>query len=289
MGEPASEKTKENITNPLADALDANAESKPQLDYAKKVPGYPADVAEITETDPDLYSRLLPKMKEEMKKQIKGREPRHGDIIGTTIDKYAHFLLIDDNAKPKERMFKAKQETNEAKSEQAKEPVQIPEKAKDYKEVTTLPAGVLDRAIAQYKKDHKNKSMEHGSTASEYDKDNYEYYIIYDETKQGGPYRFLKSPKPIPRQAVEMISNDQLRGLIENFDTYVEMADKDVPGGIPQDAEKFYKSDQKKPMEHTSTAYVTKGNVEYCVLYDAGKKSMSNNPYRVFKPKPKQA
>jgi len=67
-------------TNPMADALEANAEAKPPVDLEKKIPGYPKDTPEVTDKNSEKYKKakdeLLPKLEAQLKKTEQGTETR---------------------------------------------------------------------------------------------------------------------------------------------------------------------------------------------------------------------
>ena len=204
MGNPEAKESLP-VSNPLADALQDNAEQKPKLDYAKKITGYPNECPEITDTASDQYKKILqvlmPKLKDSIKKPSP-RAPRHSDVIGGVVDGHVCYLLIDENATPKERVFRTGEE--KPRSGQGEEATEIPpekveQKTKGYPEITDKnpPADVVKRALDTYKS-QRGRDMQHEEVATAFDAKDYEYVVLRDDFHKPKPYRIFKSKDPVP-------------------------------------------------------------------------------------------
>jgi hypothetical protein len=198
-GSEAKEKVA--TTNPFADAFEANAEKKPPVDIARKVPGYPEEVAEIKENDSDRYKKVIDKLLPELQKalQKQNRKPRHGDAWGGQVDGYSSFLVIDENASPRERVFVAKEKTMEGgqKTEASEIPPEVLQaKTKNYREIENNPPPDIIRQAKETFKKAQGREMEHEETATAFDSKDFEYVVLRDDYKK--KFRVFKSPEPVP-------------------------------------------------------------------------------------------
>lgn len=186
------------ISNPTADAFEANAEDKKKLDYSQEVPFYPDGTVELTDRNSESNKKIVADLLKKMTTQNK-RPARHGDKAGMEIDNYGYYLLIDENANPVEKLFKAKEPTGKAGSEQGGEiPKEIvKEKTKGYPEIKIAPPDVLQRALKTFK-DQRGRDMDNEETSTAFDTKDYEYVVLCDKSKKNNPYRVFKSPNPVP-------------------------------------------------------------------------------------------
>jgi hypothetical protein len=194
--------TPKSSTEAFANAFEATAEQKPPLDL-QKLAGYPEKTTE-EKNNTDRYKKikdeLLPKLEAQFKKRDPDRKPQHGDAKGGTIDNKSCFLVIDDNANPRERVFIAKTENAQEGQTIEFEPIpadKITAKAPGYKEIPAI-ADKIAKAKEEFKK-QRGREIEHGEIASIFDDKDYEYILLRDESRQGNKsYRLFKSNQPIP-------------------------------------------------------------------------------------------
>ena len=187
-------------TNAFADQLEKTAEKNADKNEGKQKIDIKNIVGNAKEIKPDnaaLYNKLLNQLMSDLKKNIKPREPQHGDKIGGTIDETGCYLVIDENNKPSARIF-----MNEKKHEaagNAQEGItedEIMSKAPyGYSEMANPPADIVKYAkelfSQQAKAQDKAKGMQHGDLVRVTEGSTI-YIVIRDDHKKKD--RVFKSP-----------------------------------------------------------------------------------------------